>query len=244
MELTPDRLPASKAVVRDFAGTFLTALGGDQHDTIGSLRSVDSSRSCIFQHVDTFDIGRIQCGNVTAYTIYKIKRLRITHRTQTADSDTHAGTGLPGGRNDVHTRCLSLQGRQRVGGIQLGNIVAFHLNRGAGHKFLFLHTVTDDDYFVQNLAVFFQYHIDDGRRTDLNFLRLIADVREYQRLPLSDIYRIVTVDICDATRSDNFFHPHADTNQRLVIHTRRHRSRDGLFLRRISLKAADCRHEQ
>ena len=86
-----------------------------------SLSTINSSRSRIFQYIDTFNISRIQSRNVATHTIDKIERLRITHRTQSTNGYTHAGTRLSGSRDDVHTGCLSLQSRERVRRVQAAN---------------------------------------------------------------------------------------------------------------------------
>ena len=149
------RLPTGKTIIADSASTFLTTFSSNQHYTIGSLRTINSSRSCIFQYIDTFNISRIQSRNVATHTIDKIERLRIAHRTQSTNGYTHAGTRLSGSRDDVHTGCLSLQSRERVRRVQFGNVFTLHLNRSTGYQLLLLNTVTYHDYFIQHFGIFF-----------------------------------------------------------------------------------------
>ena len=75
VELAGKCLPANISVVGNLAGTFFSALGGNENHTVGSLRTVDGSRGCILQHVDALDIGRVEGGDVTGHTVDKVERL-------------------------------------------------------------------------------------------------------------------------------------------------------------------------
>src|SRR5690606_12185384 len=46
-------------VERNNGAAFLTRFGGNNDDTVGAPCAVDSRRSSVFQHVNTFDIGGV-----------------------------------------------------------------------------------------------------------------------------------------------------------------------------------------
>ena len=60
------------SIKRNLGFTLFSLFRSNQYYTIGSLCTIDSSRSRIFQHVDTFNIGRVQGRDITTYTINKV----------------------------------------------------------------------------------------------------------------------------------------------------------------------------
>ena len=225
VRLTCLGLPAIVSIKRNLRLACLTALGGYQYHTVGSLCTVDSGRSGIFQHIDAFDIGWIQRGDITAYSINQIQRRSISHRTQTTDTYFHRFARLTRGRRNVHTRRLSLHRLQGAVGIHLRQRLAFHLHRGTGHQFLFLNAVTYYDYFIQSFRIFFHHHIQGFLIGDLNFLGLEPDVREYQRLAGSYTDRIISIEVGNRTIGCSL-HLNADADKRQLVSGRSNNTRN------------------
>ena len=121
------RLPAEVTVEGDLGLPFLTALGGDQHDAVGGLGTVDGGGGGILQHVDALDVGGIDVGDVTLDAVDQIEGTRVAHGAEATDVHLHSRARRSGLRGDVHTRHLALHGLQRTGGVHLGDLLALHL---------------------------------------------------------------------------------------------------------------------
>ena len=225
VRLTCLGLPAIVSIKRNLRLACLTALGGNQYHTVGSLCTVDSSRCGIFQHIDAFDIGRIQRGDITAYSINQIQRRSISHRTQTTDTYFHRFARLTRGRRNVHTRRLSLHRLQGAVGIHLRQRLAFHLHRGTGHQFLFLHAVTYYDYFFQRLAILVHHNVQGTLVRNFHFLGYETDIREHQRLSGLHRYDVVPVQVGNGSIGCSF-HLHADADKRQLVSGRSNNTRN------------------
>ena len=94
VKLAAHGLPAYIPVVRDLACAFLSALCRDENHAVGSLRAVDGGRGGILEHVDAFDVGRVEVGDVTGDAVDEIERLRVAHGAEAADGDAHGRAGL------------------------------------------------------------------------------------------------------------------------------------------------------
>ena len=75
---------------------FLTILGSDDNDTIGSTRTVDGTRRSILQNLDGLDIIRreVTDSGTHWHTVDDIKRSCATERTDTTNSHTRICTRL------------------------------------------------------------------------------------------------------------------------------------------------------
>ena len=148
-------LPTYITIIGDFKFTHPTLFGSNQNYTIGGTRTIDSSRSSIFQDIYTLNISWIQSIDITTcHTINYIKGSRITDSTQTTDIYLKTFTRLTIVGSNIHTRCLALQGAQSTCCIQFSNIFAFHLYSSPRYQFLLLYTVTHYDYFIQQFRIF------------------------------------------------------------------------------------------
>ena len=176
--LTSHILDTIICIERYLCLTLTALLCSYQHYTIGSLSTINSSRSGILQHVDTFDIGGIQGRNITTYTVNQIKRAGTTSCTQTTNLYLHAFTWLTGSRSNAHTRSLSLHGLQRVSSIQFRNVITFYLNGSTGNQFLLHGTITNNHHFFQSFGIFFQSYVQCSLIGNGNTLCYITDVRE------------------------------------------------------------------
>ena len=138
------------AIVTDFGNAGFTSFGGNQDNAVGSTRTIDGGRSGILQDVQRFNVTRVQSVDATVgNSIYHIKRGEGSGSTDTADIHLKARTQEAVVLRDVDTRWLALQSAQGIHSVQLGYVFSFYLYSGAGDKFLFLYTVTDNNYFIQ-----------------------------------------------------------------------------------------------
>ena len=128
----------------------LALLGGDKDYTVGGTGTVDGCGSGVFQHIDGFDVGGVQVVQVaTGNAVDYVQRVRIARSAQTADVHLEAFACLTVILHNGDTGRLALHGSQCRGGGEFLNVVALHLHRGTGDKFLFLYAIAHNHYVVQ-----------------------------------------------------------------------------------------------
>ena len=183
----------------------LTALGRNQHNTVGRTRTIDGCRRGILQNLHAFNVvGRKELQVVYRHTVHYIQRVVATvERRGTTHADRHLGTRRTVGLNDLHTCRLALQslpGRNKRTLLQV-----FRRNRrhGSGYILTLHRTIANDNNFVQQLVVFLQCDFKGSRR--LHLLRLIADVRYHQRSLRVNGQSEITVHVGHRTISCPFF---------------------------------------
>ena len=222
-------LPTHIAVEANHGTAFLTTLGSNQNHTIGRLRTIDGSRCRILQHINAFDIGRIQRSDVTTYTINDVKRIRTTHGAHTTDVYLQTGTRLTGCRNDAHTRSLSLERLKRIGSVQLGDVITLHVDIGTRHQLFLLNTITHDDDLIKRLLILIQGYVD-YRTCDLHLLGDKAQVRNFECLSILCFNGKVTIQVSNGTRLCTLHHDTC-TNQWFIV-----TARDNSTLNRLSIE--------
>ena len=143
------------AVVGDMGRAFLTGLGGDEHDTVTGLRTVDGGGGGVLQDLDGLDHGRIQILDVVhLQTIDDEERSDVAGvGGVTADTDVSALARSTGGVDDLDTGGLALQGGGGVGGGTVLQVLGTDRCHGAGQVALALDAVTDDDGLIQEFSV-------------------------------------------------------------------------------------------
>ena len=97
--------------------TFLTLLGSNEHNTVGTTGTIDSGSRSILQYLDALDILRVDILDTTVldnHTVYYIERSTAgTDGTLTTDGDTtHCTRTL--GVGDIHTGSLTLHTLQGI----------------------------------------------------------------------------------------------------------------------------------
>ena len=90
----------------------LALLGGNDHYAVGSPRAVDRRRRGIFEHRDTLHVVRIDEIDVRQdHPVDHEKRVGIScQRTDAPHPKNSPGARRTGGRNDLQTTHLTLQG--------------------------------------------------------------------------------------------------------------------------------------
>ena len=173
-------------------------LGSDKDHAISTVGTIDGCRCCVLQHINAFDVGRIEVIDVAAsYSINNIDRLGITVGTSTTHCYFETITRLTGNGRNVHTRSFALQSTEHLSGIHLFDIFTLDLYSGTGDEFLLLHTITDDDNILKSLVVGLQRDCKVGLISDGDFLCLIAYIRHHEGSSRLDVQREVTIKICD-----------------------------------------------
>ena len=164
-------------------------LGGNNHDTIRTTRTINGGRRSILQNLhalNVFGIDTFQTG-FTHHAIHDIKRfIALVDGVGTTNTNLDRAT-----RNTVtyyiYTGNTTLQGIAHLGNRLCLESLAIHHGYRTRHIGLAYRTITDDHYFVQRLCVFFQHNI---QRTSVpcHVLVLITYIRN-----LNDIARFHTV---------------------------------------------------
>ncbi len=113
-----------------------------------------------------------------------------------------------------------MQRLQGVGGVELGNVVAFNVDVGTGEELLLLHTVADDHDIVERVGFLLQRdpEIVDG---DLDVLLNISDIRYIERLTILSTDGEVTIEVGDRRRLCTL-HPDRGSDERFTIRCRNH----------------------
>ena len=198
IDLVDGVLPTAIAVEADRGTAVLATLGGDEHNAVGRLSTVDGCRGCVLQNIDALDISRVERSDVAAHTIYNIKRRGGTGGADTTDVDFQSLTRLSRLRDDGHTRGLTLQGLQRIGGVELGHIVALDLKGSAGDELFLLYTVADDHDIVERVGLFGKLN-GEVVACHLHFLLHKTNVGDEKRLTVIGLQGEVSVEIRHST---------------------------------------------
>ena len=220
--LAGDVLETPIYIVIDVDLAFLAALGGDEHDAVGTARTVDGRREGVFQNVDRLDLRR---GNVAdalhREAIDDVERRSVGReraRTADADADLSVGVALRGG--DLHAGHAS---RHRLGHRGHGHLLErLGVDRGdrSDHVAALHGGIAHDHHIVHGRRFVFERHVDLRLAADGDALRLHADIGDHQRLlrSVGHIERPLAID----TR--------ARSQSRTLDD---HRSSDNRFARRI-----------
>ena len=174
---------AYRTVVGDACLAFLTLLGGDQDDAVGSARTVDGSGRGVLQHGDVVNVCRGQVAQRAGHTVHQHQGAgRSAERAHTADAD---GAGFLSGITAA--LCDGDAGHQT--GEHVGHIghgarlhgLAVDGGDGADDVHLLLDAVAHYDYFVQHFGVFLQRNVVLGsagfHRQGLGGVAHIADLQ-------------------------------------------------------------------
>ena len=182
---------------------FLTALRCDDHHTVSSTRTVDSTCRSVLQHLNGFDVIRREVADrrTHGYTINHIQRSLVTiQRTNTTDTNRRIGTWLTV-RSDRHTSHLTFEHRGDVGVRHALQFIGIHDRHGTRQVGLLLNTVTHDDHLLKHHSV--ALHLDllnNGSTTDSDLAILVTHITHDKCAVSRSVDREVTVIVGNHTR--------------------------------------------
>ncbi len=200
-----------------------TFLGSDKNDTTRSLRTVDSRRSCIFQHLDRLHIAHIEVkARVLCHTVHHVERSHTVERPRTANHNLGCLTRRTATLGNRYTRSQTLQRLgKRLGG-EIGNLFGRHRRDTARYVAALLRTVTNHHHIVQHLHIFLQRNVVNRLiGSYLDILRLIADIRHHHLLTCGNVQRVVSVEVGNRTVACTGF-GYTGTDNRLAFRVRYH----------------------
>ena len=181
--------------------TFLTLLGADDDDTVGSTATVDSGRGGILQNLDVIDIvGREEVDILEGHAVHHIQRIVGTvQRSGTTHANGGRRTGLSVRLRNLQTGGLTLHtlcGTDDGTSFQVFRRDAAH---GGGHV-LTLHTaIADGHHFFEYIGLFLQHHLqalcglhDSFFISDVGHLQLCSRLHFQRKLSVKVGHRPVT----------------------------------------------------
>ena len=174
-----------------------SGLGGNQDDTVGTTGTVDGGSRSVFQYVDGSDVFGRYGGEVAFDTVYQDKRVGVTrHGIDTTQHDGRRFGRVTRRVSDAQTGNLTFYQFGCVGNLTSRKVFCLDGGYGTGHIAFALRTVTDDDYFVHHLGVFFQLDDLAGFYFACLYLNgLVADVADDQRSVGCHFQRELTVEV-------------------------------------------------
>ena len=133
---------------------FLTILGCDDNDTIGSTGTVDGTCRSILQNLDGLDIiwREVTDSGTHWHTVDDIERSRATEGADTTDTYARVSTRLTVGCN-LHTSHLTFEHGRDVGVRYLLHLLSVHNRYGTGKVSLLLRTITYYNHLVEQVIV-------------------------------------------------------------------------------------------
>ena len=228
----------------DGLGTFLTALGRDNDNTVRGPGTVDGGRRGVLQDVDGLDIVRVQTGDgvtdevdvVEGVDLGSIEFHRVLVRDAVDDPQrltaAHEGTGTTdtdlGGRTRGHGRGRDLQtghltfqhGVDAQGTDTLEFIAADGGYRG-GQQTPVDGRITGNDGLGQPVLVGAQFHVEFFLTVEGHFFGSHADHRELKDFSSGDFNPVLTVQVGRNT-SLGALDDDGNTGKRLAVGIRHH----------------------
>ena len=214
--------PAEVVVVAHLhAVAGLSALGGDQHHTESSARTVDRGGGGILQDGDRCDVLRVEVGQVVDRNavdhVERGGRTAVGQGTDTTDHDGRLGVDVTVDVEDGQTGDSTLQGFAHAGRrLALEGLRDVDGRDGAGQVGAALRAVTDHDGFVEEFGVICQNDVDHSAAGHGDLLGLVADAGKRKCTVGGYVDGVGTVDIRRSScgRSNN---DHVGTYDRLVV---------------------------
>ncbi len=171
-----------------------TLLGRDHHYAIGSPGAVQRRSGRTFQDVDGFDVFRVNVRRsitvvepitagllvgviarpvVDGHAIYNEQRLVVAGNGLVTPDDDVRRAGKVVVRADLHAGDLSRKGVDEILLLHLGNRGTIDFLRGITERRLFTGDVKRGDHYFGKFGHIGQHHhIDNGARSDIDFLCL------------------------------------------------------------------------
>ena len=187
------RLPRILEVVGQLAVAGRSFLGGDQHNAVTGLGTVDGGRRSVLQHLHRRNVVGVDTADAAqAHAVDNIERVGRYVRRETAHAHRRRRTRSGRGLDDLHAGRLALQGRLRIGDRTVLHVFGLHLRDGARHRALFLHAVAHYHDIVQPGALFLKRDVQFAANGG-DCLLHITDVGEQQGGALVHHNRIFAV---------------------------------------------------
>ena len=205
VDLTGDVLDTVRKVVVDAPLSVLATPRRDQNDTVAAAGSVNRRSGGIFQHLDRFDVARVEVLDArNGHSVNDINRCRRAVGADTADVNLNIRSGLSGVRHDLYAGCLS--GQRIVGTHDARRFEGRTLDRrdSSRHKAFLLNAVTHDHHFVNQLRIALQAHVDLHAVVYGHLLRLVSEEAEHQHIGFRRTDRISTLHIGRSAGSGAF----------------------------------------
>ena len=217
-----------------------TRLGGDEHHTVGTFRTVLCGSGSTFQNRDVLDVLGVDVGQRVRPTalhgpIVTGIHFLVVHGNSVEDNEwlvglcdgrktTHVdGDGTRGAARsslDLHTRRLTVEGCTDRRRTRLGQFCRTHLADGITHLTgVFLDTESSHDDFVQAVDFFFQNDVEVSiTRSSGDGLRCETDVTHFQLAVGRTLDEKLTVHVRDGSHlGSNGFHRSADDGFSVLI---------------------------
>ena len=219
-------------------------LGGDDHDTVGSTRTVEGRGGGALQHGHALDVFGVDIHHtvgerggrlghtvgarvagidgrvVVDDTVDDEERLVVTafgSRVTTTDDDRRTSARGTAGLRHVDARHLAREGVDDVGLLVAKELLGLDFGDRIAQGFpLFLDTESRHDGLLQHFRIVGQDDVDDGTSCDLYGLRLVADAGECEAAVPGNGDPVCTVRVGRRTDGRTFHH-HIGTNDRLVV---------------------------
>ena len=188
--------------------TYLTTLGGNHDNPVGSARTVDSGSGSILEDVHRSDVLRVEraedtgstsdSGVLDGHTVDDDQRVVAgIERSTTTDTDTAGSTGRSFG-SDLHPCDLTDEEIAGSGDSTLLEALFIEGADRSGEVLLLHRAVADDDDFLEVLCAFFKDDLQRLRSTaEGNSLRGVPDAGDHEVTSLGSTQGKVTVDVGD-----------------------------------------------
>ena len=106
-----------------------TLLGGDEHHTVGTARTVECGRSGVFEHRDVVDVIGVDRREVAVVgnAVEDDEGIHLgIDRTETADADGGGGAGLTVVAGGLHAGHGAVEGARNVGDLTIFELLRAH----------------------------------------------------------------------------------------------------------------------
>ena len=163
----------------------LTLLGGDEHHTVGTARTVEGGRSGIFEHRDVFDVVGVDRREI-AVVGNAVEDDEGVHlgidRTETADADGGGGTGLTVVAGGLHAGHGAVEGARNVRYLTVLELLGAHRGGRTRERGFLRRAVGYYDRFVQVGVVPFEHYVHRAVLTNLHGAGFHTHIGDRERL--------------------------------------------------------------
>ena len=188
----------------DFAVVLRTALGGDDHNAVGTAGTVDGRRRSILQDVDAFNLGGVEGRHAVfaGETVDDVQRLVALRDGDTATyADGDFSTRSTFALHHLHTGYAAGQGLRHIRGRSLQQLIALDRYDRTGQVFAARRTVTDGYDFFQLNSIVVENHVDLFLTGNFDFLRLHTYIGKDEDVLGCVVYfdRVLAVEVGDGS---------------------------------------------
>ena len=141
---------------------YLTRLGSDDDDTIGTTGTIKSRRRSILQYCHTFNIRRVNRVDIAIVwrTVNYDKRIVTSiDRADTTYTDSRSRTRSTRSFYHLHTSGLTFQSINNVGYLNLTNLFCAYNSSRTSKGTLLLSTVSNNHHLIQSVIICIQNNL-------------------------------------------------------------------------------------